>query len=406
MIDVNAIRGDFPIFRAHPELVYFDNGATTLKPQCVIDAVTAFYTEHTSNVHRGDYAIAALNDRLYDGARNSFAKLLNCSPKEIIFTHNATASMNQIAYGLAHNFLKRGDVILTTEAEHASNLLPWFRLKEDYGIEVRYLPMDSQANVDLDAAKECFTPEVKAVAAALVTNVLGSILPAKELAEMAHANGALFIADGAQAVPHMKIDVQEIGIDFLAFSAHKMCGPDGVGILYGRYDLLEKMDPVFMGGDMNARFQKGCTYELKHAPGKFEAGTPNIEGVIGAAAACDYLMGIGLDRIHEYEKELRAYFLQEMSRLDNIVIYNPDNVYGPVTFNDREVFSQDAAGYLAAQNIAVRSGNHCAKILHEIIGTDSTIRASLYFYNTKEEVDRCVKACSEISLENAVGIFF
>ena len=161
-----------------------------------------------------------------------------------------------------------------------------------------------------------------------------------------------------------------------------------------------------MGGDMNARFQKACTYELKHAPTKFEAGTPNIEGVIGAAAACDYLMQIGLDEIHAYEKELRAYFLEKLSALENIVIYNPDNEYGPLAFNDREVFSQDAAGYLAAKNIAVRSGNHCAKILHEIIGTDSTIRASLYFYNTKEEVDRCVKVCSEISLENAVGIFF
>ena len=406
MIDVQAIRNDFPFFEANPDLVYFDNGATTLKPQCVIDAVTSFYTRHTSNVHRGDYAIAAENDRLYDGARSSFAKLLNCSPKEIVFTHNATASMNQIAYGLAHGFLKKGDVILTTEAEHASNLLPWFRLKEDYGIEVRYLPMDAQANLDLKAAETCFTPEVKAVAAALVTNVLGSILPVKELAAMAHKHGALFIADGAQAVPHMKIDVQNLDIDFLAFSAHKMCGPDGVGILYGKYDLLERMEPVFMGGDMNARFQKACTYELKHAPTKFEAGTPNIEGVIGAAAACDYLMQIGLDEIHAYEKELRAYFLEKLSALENIVIYNPDNEYGPLAFNDREVFSQDAAGYLAAKNIAVRSGNHCAKILHEIIGTDSTIRASLYFYNTKEEVDRCVKVCSEISLENAVGIFF
>ena len=406
MIDVEAVRRDFPMFRTNPELVYFDNGATTFKPQCVIDAVTSFYTDHTSNVHRGDYAIAAENDRLYDGARNSFAKLLNCSPKEIVFTHNASASLNQVAYGLAHGLLKQGDTILTSEAEHASNLLTWFRLQEEYGIQIKYLPLDAEANLDLEKAKACFTPDVKAVAVAMVTNVLGSILPVRELAQLAHEHGALMIVDGTQAVPHMKVDVQEIGADFLVCSAHKMCGPGGVGILYGRYELLEQMEPVFMGGDMNARFQKEGTYELKHAPGKFEAGTPNIEGVIGAAAACDYLLALGMDNIHAYEKELRAYALEQMSRLENIEIYNPDNVYGPITFNAKGVFSQDAAGYLASRNIAVRSGNHCAKILHEILGTDSTIRASFYFYNTKEEVDRFVRAAADISLENAIGIFF
>ena len=406
MIDVQAIRRDFPMFRAHPELVYFDNGATTFKPQCVIDAVTAYYTEHTSNVHRGDYAIAAMNDRLYDGARASFAQLLNCAPKEIVFTHNASASMNQIAYGLSGTFLKQGDVILTTEAEHASDLLPWFRLQEENGIEIRYLPLDQEANLDLAKAEACFDERVKAVAVAMVTNVLGSILPVKELGQLAHRYGALFIVDGAQAVPHLPVDVQELDIDFLSFSAHKMCGPNGVGILYGKYDLLEQLKPVFMGGDMNARFQKAGTYELKHAPGKFEAGTPNIEGVIGAAAACDYIRAIGLDEIHAYEKELRAYALEKLSAVDHLEIYNPDNVYGPIAFNARGVFSQDAAGYLASRNIAVRSGNHCAKILHEILGTDSTIRASFYFYNTKEEVDRFAEAANDISLENAIGIFF
>ena len=406
MIDVQAVRRDFPMFTAHPELVYFDNGATTLKPQCVIDAVTGFYTGHTSNVHHGDYAIAALNDRLYDGARDSFARLLNCSSEEIAFTHNATASLNQIAWGLSHDFLKEGDVILTTEAEHASNLLPWFRLSHEYGIEIRYIPVDKEANIRLDAFQEVMTPRVKAVAIAMVTNVLGSVQPVREIAEIAHQNGALMIVDGAQAVPHMKMDVQALDIDFLAFSAHKMCGPDGVGILYGKKALMEQMSPVFLGGDMNARFHKSLAYELKHTPLKFESGTPNIEGVIGAAKACDYIMGIGLDEIHEYERKLRRVFLEKMRSLDNIEIYNPDNEYGPIDFNAKGVFSQDAAGYLASRNIAVRSGNHCAKILHEVIGTDSTIRASLYFYNTEEEVEMCVRACADISLENAIGIFF
>ena len=406
MIDVSKIRCDFPMLRNHPELVYFDNAATTLKPQCVIDAVTSFYTDHTSNVHRGDYAIAAENDRLYDGARASFARLLNCDPNEIIFTHNATHSMNQIAWGLSHGYFQKGDVILTTEAEHASNLLPWFRLAREAGLIIRYLPLDAQANLDLEAAKKCFTPEVKAVATAMVTNVLGSILPIRELTALAHENGALMIVDGAQAVPHMPVDVRDLDIDFLSFSAHKMCGPGGVGVLYGKADLLKEQEPVFMGGDMNARFYRDLTYELKKAPTRFEAGTPNIEGVIGAAAACDYIMAIGLDEIHEYERKLRSYFVEEMVKFSNIELYNPDNCYGPVTFNAKGVFSQDAAGVLAAENIAVRSGNHCAKILHELTGTDSTIRASLYFYNTEEEVDRCVKACAGISLERAIGIFF
>lgn len=217
---------------------------------------------------------------------------------------------------------------------------------------------------------------------------------------------ALIVVDAAQSVPHMSVDVKDLDVDFLGFSGHKMCGPDGTGVLYGKYELLKKMAPVFEGGDMNARFQSNGEVVLKEAPVKFEAGTPNIEGVIGMGVAAEYLMGIGMDNIHAYEKELRAYFVEKMKKLNNIELYNPDNEYGPIDFNAKGVFAQDAAGYLSSQNIAVRSGNHCAKILHEIIGTDQTIRASLYFYNTKEEVDRFVEAAGKISLENAVGIFF
>ena len=406
MLDVEAIRKDFPMFENNPGLVYFDNAATTLKPWPVINAVTDFYTKHTSNVHRGDYAIAALNDKLYDGTRDIFARFLNCDPREIVFTHNVSASLNQVAYGMEHNFLKPGDVVLMSEAEHASNLLPWFRMEKEYGIKVEYIETDKQANITVDSFKKAMHPGVKAVSLAMVTNVLGSVQPIKEITRIAHENGAYVIVDGAQAVPHMKVDVKDLDCDFLGFSAHKMCGPGGVGILYGKYDLLQQMDPVFEGGDMNARFSADGCVTLKEAPVKFEAGTPDIEGVIGAGAAAEYLMKIGMDNIRAYEKELRAYFLEQMQKLDNIELYNPDNVYGPIDFNAKGVFAQDAAGYLASQNVAVRSGNHCAKILHDIIGTDQTIRASLYFYNTKEEVDRCVEACSNISLENAVGIFF
>lgn len=405
MLDVNTIRKDFPMLQNNPDLIYFDNGATSLKPQCVIDAVTDFYTKHTSNVHRGDYAIAALNDRLYDDTRKSVARLINCDAREVVYTHNVSQSLNQIVYGLKKE-LKKGDTVLLTMAEHASNLLPWFHLKDEIGISIEYIQTDDQANITLDSFKKSMHEGVKVVSVAEVTNVLGSVQPIKEMSAIAHQYGAYMVVDGAQSVPHMPVDVKDLDIDFLGFSAHKMCGPGGVGILYGKYDLLEKMDPVFSGGDMNARFNKDGEVILKETPVKFEAGTPNIEGVIGTGAACEYLMKIGMDNIHEYEKELRGYFCEKLSVLDNIEILNPTNAYGPIDFNVKGVFAQDAAGYLASKNIAVRSGNHCAKILHNIIGTDQSIRASLYFYNTKEEVDRFVEAAKDITLENCVGIFF
>ncbi len=406
MLDVEKIRKDFPMIQNHPELIYFDSAATSLKPQCVIDAVTDFYVNHTCNVHRGDYAIAAQNDRLYDGTRKIIAKFIHCEPNEVVYTYNVTHAMNQIAYGLSKDYLQAGDVVLVSSAEHASNLLPWFRLQKELGIKIEYIPTDSQANIHLEDFQKALHAGVKVVSVAQVTNVLGSIQPIKEMAKAAHEIGALMVVDGAQSVPHMAVDVKELDVDFLGFSGHKMCGPDGTGVLYGKYELLKKMAPIFEGGDMNARFKSNGEVILKEAPVKFEAGTPNIEGVIGMGVAAEYLMGIGMDNIHEYEKELRAYFVEKMKKLDNIELYNPDNEYGPIDFNAKGVFAQDAAGYLSSQNIAVRSGNHCAKILHEIIGTDQTIRASLYFYNTKEEVDRFVEAAGKISLENAVGIFF
>ena len=405
MIDVEKIRSDFPMFANNPDLIYFDSAATSLKPQCVIDAVTSFYTHHTSNVHRGDYDIAALNDRLYDGCRSKVAKLINCDKDEVIYTHNISHSINQVAKGIAHR-LEKGDVILTSMAEHASDLLPWFALQKEKGVVVEYVPTDAQANISIADFEKAMHKGVKVVALAHVTNVLGSLIPIKQITATAHSYGAIVVVDGAQSVPHMKVDVRDLDVDFYGFSAHKMCGPGGVGVLYGKKKLLEELTPVFEGGDMNARFNKDGEVIYKNVPVRFEAGTPNIEGVIGMGAAIDYLMSIGMDEIEAYEKQLRAYFCEKMKQLDNIELLNPDNVSGPITFNAKGVFAQDAAGYLASRNIAVRSGNHCAKILHEITGTDQSIRASLYFYNTKEEVDRFVEAASQISLENAVGIFF
>lgn len=405
MLDVDKIRKDFPMIENNPDLVYLDSAATSLKPQCVIDAVVDFYAKHTSNVHRGDYRVAEINDKLYDGTRNFVAELIHCGKDEVVYTHNVSHSLNQIAFGLKP-MLKKGDTVLITYAEHASNVLPWFALQKEIGINIEYIETDNEANITIDTFKKAMHEGVKVVSVAEVTNVLGSIQPVKEMCEVAHSYGAYMIVDGAQSVPHMKVDVKDLDVDFLGFSAHKMCGPSGVGILYGKKKLLDAMEPVFYGGDMNARFNKDGEMLLKDTPVKFEAGTPNIEGVIGTGAAIQYLLSIGLDNIHEYEKELRAYAIDKLSQLDNIEIINPDNLYGPIDFNAKGVFAQDAAGFLASKNIAVRSGNHCAKILHNIIHTDQSIRASLYFYNTKEEIDRFVEACKEITLENCVGIFF
>ena len=405
MLDVDKIRKDFPMIQNNPDLVYLDSAATSLKPQCVIDAVVDFYTKHTSNVHRGDYRVAEINDKLYDGTRNLVAELIHCDKDEVVYTHNVSHSLNQIAFGLKP-MLKKGDTVLITYAEHASNVLPWIALQKEIGINIEYIETDEEANITIDTFKKAMHEGVKVVSVAEVTNVLGSIQPIKEMCEIAHSYGAYMIVDGAQSVPHMKVDVKDLDVDFLGFSAHKMCGPSGVGILYGKKKLLDAMEPVFYGGDMNARFNKDGEMLLKDTPVKFEAGTPNIEGVIGTGAAIQYLLSIGLDNIHEYEKELRAYAIDKLSQLDNIEIINPNNLYGPIDFNAKGVFAQDAAGFLASKNIAVRSGNHCAKILHNIIHTDQSIRASLYFYNTKEEIDRFVEACKEITLENCVGIFF
>lgn len=405
MLDVDKIRKDFPMIENNPDLVYLDSAATSLKPQCVIDAVVDFYAKHTSNVHRGDYRVAEINDKLYDGTRNLVAELIHCDKDEVVYTHNVSHSLNQIAFGLKP-MLKKSDTVLITYAEHASNVLPWFALQKEIGINIEYIETDNEANITIDTFKKAMHEGVKVVSVAEVTNVLGSIQPVKEMCEIAHSYGAYMIVDGAQSVPHMKVDVKDLDVDFLGFSAHKMCGPSGVGILYGKKKLLDAMEPVFYGGDMNARFNKDGEMLLKDTPVKFEAGTPNIEGVIGTGAAIQYLLSIGLDNIHEYEKELRAYAIDKLSQLDNIEIINPDNLYGPIDFNAKGVFAQDAAGFLASKNIAVRSGNHCAKILHNIIHTDQSIRASLYFYNTKEEIDRFVEACKEITLENCVGIFF
>ena len=300
-------------------------------------------------------------------------------------------------------FLKEGDVILSTEAEHASNILPWFKVSEVTGAKISYIPLDDDGRFNLDKYKECFKENVKVVTLAHVTNVLGYILPIKEIVKIAHEHGALVAVDGAQSVPHTKTDVIDMDIDFLSFSSHKMCGPSGVGVLYAKYELLEKMDPFMLGGGSNARFDICGNLKLKNPPYKFESGTPCIEGVLGLKCACEYLMDIGMDNIEKYNKELLMYFNKKMSELDNVEIYNK-NSDCIMTFNVKNVFAQDAAAYLNSKHIAVRAGNHCSKILLNVIGASETIRASVYFYNTKEEIDRFVEVVKDITVENCIGV--
>ena len=410
MFDVNEVRKDFPMLQGKTmngkPLVYFDNAATTFKPQCVIDAVNRFYTEITSNIHRGDYELAYQTDTAYENCRKTVSEFLNCKPEEIVFTSGASASLNLVAYGYGRKFLKKGDVILSTEAEHASNILPWFKVVEETGAVLEYIPLDETGRVTVENFRKVMHDGVKVVTMAAVTNVLGYDAPVKEICAIAHEYGAVVVVDGAQSVPHEKTDVSDLDCDFLAFSSHKLCGPSGIGVLYGKYELLEKTDPFMLGGGSNARFDICGNILLKQPPYKFEAGTPNIEGVLGMDAAIRYLMNLGMDNIHRYEKELHDYLEEKITQLDNIILYNPKGDTGIVTFNVKDIFAQDAAGYLNFQGIAVRSGNHCAKILINFLRVGETIRSSLYFYNTKEEVDQMIEALKTCTIENCVSTFF
>lgn len=297
-------------------------------------------------------------------------------------------------------------VILSTEAEHASNILPWFKVAEETGAVIEYVPLDEEGRLTVENFKKVLTNKVKVVTFASVTNVLGYIAPVKEICKLAHEVGAVVVVDGAQAVPHVAVNVKEEDIDFLAFSGHKMCGPTGVGVLYGKYELLEITDPFMLGGGSNARFDICGNILLKKPPFKFEAGTPAIEAVLGLHEAVKYLQKVGFDYIEKREKELRDYLVSKMQELDHIILYNANADTGIVTFNVKDVFAQDAASYLNTKGICVRSGTHCAKILVNVLETSETLRASLYFYNTFEECDALVEALKTTTVENCIGIFF
>jgi cysteine desulfurase/selenocysteine lyase len=410
MFDIKKIRQGFPMLQGKTNegkpLIYLDNGATTLKPYCVLEAVIDYYQNTTSNIQRGDYKLAHLTEKAYEETREVVADFINCQSKEVVFTYGTTHSLNQIAWGYGLNSLKEDDEILISVAEHASNTLPWYRLAEMTKAKVRFIPLDEKGNITAGNVIKMLNDRVRIVSIAHVSNVLGCLSEIKEISKAVHEAGGIVVVDGAQSVPHIKTDVKDLDCDFLVFSGHKMCGPTAVGVMYGKYHLLQKMQPLMLGGQMNSRFDTDFKVSFKKVPYKFEAGTANIEAVLGLKAAIRYLKKVGMENIAGYEKNLREYAVGEMQKLKNIIIYNPDADIGIISFNvtdnGKVLFAQDVAYYLSKHGLCLRSGNHCAKNLHIHLKTDSTVRCSLYFYNTREEIDKLIEVLKTATLENCL----
>lgn len=383
-------REDFPMLSNN--IVYFDNGATTLKPKCVIDKMNEYYINHTSNIHRGDYDAALKTNELYDNVRNIIGKFVNSDPNSVIYTSGTTMSINMVVFGFMRKYLKKGDEVLLNKAEHASNILPWIKLSEEIGIVIKYIPLNDDYSLSLNNIKKCVTKNTKVISLAHVTNVIGDVRDIHGIGKYCHDNNILFNVDGAQSVPHMKVDFNNSNIDFLSFSGHKMCGPTGVGVLIGKMELLEKMDPIFYGGGMNNYFEEDSSYELKSIPTRFEAGTPPIAEVIGLGEAIKYLMNIGIDKIHEHEISLKNYLIEKVEDIENVIIYNKSSNSGILALNVDGVFAQDLSIFLNKYNICVRAGNHCAKMLKDVMNVKNTVRVSMYFYNNYDDIDRLVEA--------------
>ena len=387
-------RDDFPMLKQ--DIIYLDNGATSLKPQVVIDKMQEYYEKYSANAHRGDYDISYKVDMEYENARDLVTEFINAKSKEeVVFTSGATDSLNMIATGFFAGLVEAGDEILITATEHASNVLPWFRLANTHGCLVNFIPLDDNLHLTIDNLKKSISPRTKIIALAQITNVVGDVRPIKEIVRIAHENNIFVVVDAAQSIGHMKVDVQDLDVDFLAFSAHKMLGPTGTGVLYGKKELLENLDPINIGGGMNDSFDSPSEIYLKELPTRLEAGTPNIAGVIGLGAAIEYINKIGRDKIREREIQLREYLIDKLIKIPHIDIINLEADSGIVTFNVEGVFSQDVAYYLNKYNICVRAGNHCAKLTKNVTGVTNTLRISLYFYNTETEIDELVELLSD-----------
>jgi len=392
-LNVAEIRKDFPILdreiRAGVALTYLDSTATSQKPLAVIEAMNDYYRCSNANIHRGVHALAEEATALYEDARMKIAKFVNASSaRQIIYTRNTTESINLVAYSWARANLKQGDLAILTEMEHHSNLVPWHMLQAERGIILEFIPVTEDGLLDLDTFKSLLSRTPKLVSFTHMSNVLGTINPAAEIIRMAHAAGAIVLVDGAQSVPHFKVDVQALDVDFYAFSAHKMCGPTGIGALYGKTSLLESMPPFLGGGDM-IKEVKLRSFRANTLPHKFEAGTPAIAEAVGFGIAVDYLTEIGMDNIAAHEHEITEYALERLDEIPGVKLFGPsaDKKGGVAAFTLEGVHPHDVAQILDQDGIAIRAGHHCAQPLHEKFGIPATSRASFYLYNTKEEVD-------------------
>lgn len=390
----NIYKKDYPFFKNNPDIIFFDNASTALKPRCVIDAVNHYYNDLCVNAHRGDYYLSYKVDVEIEDVRKEVAKFIDCEENEVVFTSGSTAGMNLISDGYCKKILKKGDEILISELEHAANVLPWFRLAEETGAVIKYVELENK-KITLESFKKSITKKTKIASFAYVSNVLGYKIPAKEMCEIAHENNVVFILDGAQATPHMKVSMKELDCDFYVFSAHKLGGPTGIGVLYGKANYLQQCDPVILGGGMNKKFEKDGSYTVYNSVRKFEAGTPHIEGILGLGAIIKYISKIGFNYIENKEKVLRDRALKGLKNLEHIEIYNEDNEASTITFNIKNVFAQDAASYFAKYNICLRAGQHCAKLIDGVIDTYASVRCSFYFYNTLEEVDKFIEVASK-----------
>ena len=396
MLDVNQVRQDFPIFQRETSpgvpLVYLDSTATSQKPLAVIEAMDAFYRRSNANIHRGVHTLAEESTALYEQARVKIAKFINApSAHQIIYTRNTTESINLVAYAWARANLKAGDLVVLTEMEHHSNLVPWHMLQAERGVELDFIPVTDQGLLDLDAYRKLLARGPKLVSFTHMSNVLGTINPAAEIIRLAHEARAVTLVDAAQSVPHLKVDVQALDADFLAFSAHKMCGPTGIGILYGRMELLESMPPFLGGGDMIKEVHLR-SFRANTLPYKFEAGTPAIAEAVGLGAAVDYLSSLGMDAVSAHEHDIIEYAVERLEEIPGVRLLGPsaDQKGGVASFTFDGIHPHDVAQILDRDGIAVRAGHHCAMPLHEKFGIPASTRASFYLYNTREEVDKLV----------------
>jgi cysteine desulfurase/selenocysteine lyase len=392
-MNIQEIRQQFPILHQEVNgnpLVYLDSAATSQKPLAVIEALEKYYKGYNSNVHRGVHTLGTRATDGYEGARDKVKNFINAAHREeIIFTRGTTTALNLVASSYARTNLKEGDEIVITYMEHHSNIIPWQQAAKATGATLKYIPLQEDGSLSLKDVEETITETTKIVSVMQVSNVLGTINPIKEIAAIAHKNGAIMVVDGAQSTPHMKVDVQDMDCDFFALSGHKMGAPTGIGALYGKKHLLENMEPIEFGGEMIdfVGLQESTWKEL---PWKFEGGTPIIAGAIGLGAAIDFLEQVGMDNILAHEHKLADYAMNSMSEIEGITIYGPQKRAGLVTFNIEDVHPHDVATVLDAEGIAVRAGHHCAQPLMKYLNVSSTARASFYLYNTEEEIDKLV----------------